>query len=198
MIRRMLYALDRWVVRHERYRPVGDGGYICHIRIARYRRVPLVLADGTVVNPGDPIVELHLDNLAAAALNQGGKGGLRFRREMLRMMPALARDLSSRPEYRDICAVGAATVFSSSSRLVAMLGFEFRPLPAYTRWWLGTWERILLANYHHEGRRRLRRVRQGALQHIWISRRALLRYLDADGPAEHTGAPRVPVRRETV
>ena len=90
MIRRMLYALDRWVVRHERYRPVGDGGYICHIRIARYRRVPLVLADGTVVNPGDPIVELHLDNLAAAALNQGGKGGLRFRREMLRMMPALA------------------------------------------------------------------------------------------------------------
>jgi len=198
MIRRMLDALDRWVARHEHYRPVGDGGYICRIRIARYRRAPLVLADGTAVNPGDPIAELHLDNLAAAALSRSGKGGLRLRREMLRMLPALARDLSSRPEYRDICAVGAATLISSSTRLVANLGFEPRPLPAYTRWWLGTWERILLASYHPEGRRRLTRGRRAELQHVWISRRALLRYLDADGPAEHTGAPRVPVRRETV
>ena len=39
-------------------------------------------------------------------------------------------------------------------------GFEQRPLPPFTRWWQGTWERILLAGYHPEGQRRLRKGRR--------------------------------------
>ena len=188
MIRRILERLDRWVISREHYRQIGDGGYILRMRVARYRRARLVFADGTVLNPGDAIAELHLDNRFAAELHQGRNAGFRFRQELLRMMPALAQDLSSRPEYREIRAVGAATIFSRSLRLFAMLGFEHRPLPAYTRWWLGTWERIVLAGYHPDGRRRFAQGRTPELRHVWITRSTVLRCWGADRHAEDAGA----------
>ena len=89
MIRRILERLDRWVISREHYRQIGDGGYILRMRVARYRRARLVFADGTVLNPGDAIGELHLDNRFAAELHQGKNAGFRFRQELLRMMPAL-------------------------------------------------------------------------------------------------------------
>jgi hypothetical protein len=196
MIRRVLDAFDRWVTSHEDYRPIGEGGYVLRTHIARYRRERLRLADGTVLEAGDQILELHLDNQFASTLHQGGQGGFRFRDELRRMMPALARDVSSRPEYRDVRAVGAATLITTP-RLVRGLGFEIRPLPPYTRWWLGTWERILLAGYHPEGLRRLTRGRRPELQHVWIGRRALLRHLGDDGAA-HGGDVCVSVRPDTA
>ena len=174
MLVRVLNWLDRWVERHEGYRPIGEGGHILRLRIGPYRQARLVLTDGTVVNPGDLVGELHLDNRLAAALHREGHGGLRFRRELRRMLPALALDVCTRPEYREVRAVGAATLFGRHM-LTSTLGFECRPLPPFTRWWLGTWELILLAAYHPDGRRRLAKGRREELQQVWISRRALER-----------------------
>lgn len=188
LLLRALNRLDRWVERHEDYRPIGEGGHILLLKIARYRRSRLVLADGTIVNPGDRVGELHLDNRRAAALHREGHSGFRFRQEMLRMMPALALDLHTRPEYGDVHAVGAATLFARSTGLAVRLGFELRPLPPFTRWWLGTWERILLAAYHPEGQRRLARVRQDKLQQIWITRRVLRRFIGPAVEDENAGA----------
>ena len=67
MKRRALDWLDRWVQRHEQIRPIGRGGYIMQMKKACYRGPGLVLADGTAVNSGDPVGELHLDNQRAAA-----------------------------------------------------------------------------------------------------------------------------------
>lgn len=184
---RVLNRLDRWVERHEGYHPIGGGGYILRLRIGPHRRPRVVLADGTVINPGDLVGELHLDNQLAAALHRQGHGGLRFRRELRRMLPALALDVCTRPEYREVRAVGAATLFGRQM-LTSTLGFECRPLPPFTRWWLGTWELILLAAYHPEGRRRLARGRGEELQQVWISRRALERVMAPDGRGEDAGA----------
>lgn len=191
-MKRVLTWLDRWVERRERYRPIGDGGYILRLKTARYRGPRLVLRDGTVVNPGDVVGELHLDNERAAALHRAGNSGFRFRQELLRLLPALALDLGTRPEYRHISAVGGATLFWRSPALIARMGFERRPLPPFTRWWLGTWERILLAAYHPEGQRRLGKGRRTELQYVWLTRRGLLRFAERAAPAESAGNPAPP------
>ncbi|HLW46189.1 MAG TPA: hypothetical protein VKW09_00260 [bacterium] len=179
---RLLDRLERWVIRHEDYRPIGDGAYLLRMKVARYRRARFILRDGTVLNPGDPVGELHMDNRFAAALHEDGSGAGRFRREIFRVFAALARDLAVRPEYRDIRVVGGASLFWRDGGLAARLGFEQQPLPAFTRWWLGTWERILLTAYHPEGRRRLERGRPVELRQMWMTRGTLQRFLDRDGP----------------
>jgi hypothetical protein len=184
LVQRLLDRLERWVVKHEDYRPIGDGGYIFRFKVSRYRRPRFVLDDGTVLNPGDPIGELHMDNRYAAALHDDGGGAFRFRRELFRVFPALARDLAARPEYRDIQVVGGASLFWRAGGLATRLGFQHQPLPPFTRWWLGTWERILLAAYHPEGLRRLERGRPAELQQVWVTRHALERFLDASAWAE--------------
>jgi hypothetical protein len=176
MRKRLLDWLDQWVERHEKIRPIGEGGFILRLRVTHYRGPRLVLMDGTVVDSGDLIGELHLDNHRAAALHAEGSGGFRFRHELFRLLPALARDLQARPEYRTINAICGASLFWRSASLAAKAGFEHRPLPPFTRWWLGTWERILLASYHPEGRRRLSKGRRTELRQVWITRRALARF----------------------
>jgi hypothetical protein len=179
LAQRLLDRLERWVARREQYRPIGNGGYIFRLKIARYRRSRLILRDGTVVTPGDPVGELHIDNRFAAALHDDGPGAFGFRRETARALAALAHDLATRPEYRHIQAVGGASLLWHAGVLGARLGFETQPLPPFTRWWLGTWERILAAAYHPEGLRRLGRGRRAELQQMWITRRALERFLNS-------------------
>jgi hypothetical protein len=188
MKRRLLDRLDRWVERREQIRPIGDGTYILRMKAARYRGPRLVLADGTVVNPGDLVGELHLDNQRAAALHGEGGGGFRFREEILRLLPALAQEICTRPEYRQINALWGASLFWRSSSLAAKAGFEHRPLPPFTRWWLGTWERILLAAYHPDGRRRLQKGRRTELRQVWITRRTLLHIAERAGRRRGGGA----------
>jgi hypothetical protein len=189
LVRRLLDRLDRWVARREDYRPVGEGGYIFRLKVARYRRARFVLRDGTVLNRGDPVGELHMDNTVAAALHDGpSAGAFRFRQELLRVLPALAHDLATRPEYRDIQVVGGASILWRDIGLGPRLGFDHQPLPPFTRWWLGTWERILLAAYHPEGLRRLERGRPAVLEQVWLTRRVLVERFGRAGPATAGGS----------
>jgi len=163
--------LDRWFERRYQIRPIGDGGYVMRLGLIRYRGPRLEFQDGTVVAPGDVVGELHMDNARAATLHTEGRPGLRFRREVLRMLAALARDLRTRPEYQSLPAVCGASLFWAEATFT---GFEHRPLPVFTRWWLGRWERFLLARYHPEGRRRLARGQRTELRQVWMTRRTLL------------------------
>jgi hypothetical protein len=173
--------LERWFERAYRIRPIGEGGYIFRLGLVRHRGPRLVFRDGTAVNPGDLVGELHIDNRRAAGLHAGGRGGLRFRREVFRLLPVLARDLVGRPEYREINAVCGASLFWAEAERA---GFEHRPLPALTRWWLTWWERYLLARYHPAGRRRLAEGSRTELRQVWMTRRTLLeRYGGDAGPA---------------
>jgi len=197
MLQHLLDRLDRWVERHESYQPVGAGGYIVRFKTTRYRGPRLVLKDGTVVNPGDLIGELHMDNHVAAGLHRDGRSGFRFRQEVFRMLPALGLDLRTRPEYREINAVGGATLLFSrpAQGFARTMGFECRPLPPFTQWWLGTWERILLAAYHPEGQRRLAKGRRIEPQHIWFTRRTLLQFSDRTAQDRHAGEVSRPAGR---
>lgn len=163
--------LERWFERRYQIRPIGEGGYVLRFGIIRYRGPHLTLGDGTVVAPGDPVGELHMDNRRVAALHTEGRAGLRYRREVFRLLPVLAHDLRTRPEYSAINAVCGASLFWAEA---VWAGFENRPLPVFSRWWLGWWERYLLARYHPAGRRRLAEGRRTELRQLWITRRTLL------------------------
>lgn len=176
--------LDRWFERRFHIRPIGEGGHVMRLGLIRHRGPRLEFEDGTVVGPGDVVGELHLDNARTAALHEQGSPGLRFRREVLRMLHALARDLVARPEYRSVPAVCGASLFWEEATFV---GFEVRQLPSFTRSWLGWWERYLLARYHPAGRRRLAEGDRTELRQVWMTRRTLLaRY---GGKAVEEGAP---------
>jgi hypothetical protein len=187
MNRRTLDALDQWVARHEGFRPIGEGGYIFRFRTTRHWGRRLTLADGTQVEPGDRIGELHIDNQRAAALHWNGHAAIRFRHELFRAFLALAADLANRPEYRTIQAVGGASLFWEGA---AQWGFEHRPLPPFTRWWLGWWERFLLAQYHPDGPRRII-GRRMELRKVWITRRALRRLAERAAAKRAAGGPGV-------
>ncbi|HLW49050.1 MAG TPA: hypothetical protein VKW09_14970 [bacterium] len=162
--------LNRWFQRRFDIREIGDGGYILKLGLVRHRGPRYVFRDGTVVNPGDLVGELHMANDRTARLHGEGKPGLRFRREVFRLMAPLARDLRERPEYRDIRALCGASLFWAEAERA---GFEHRPLPAFTRWWLTWWERFLLAKYHPEGRGRLAEGRRTELRQAWLTRTTL-------------------------
>jgi len=168
--------LERWFERAYKIQPIGPGGYILRIGLIRYRGPRVELADGTVVTSGETVGELHLDNVRAQALHQDGHGGLKFRREVFRALPALGAELSTKPEYRPVQAFCGASLFWEGA---ARAGFEARPLPAFERWWLTWWERHLMARYHPEGRQRLHEGNRTELRRIWISRKTLLRYAEA-------------------
>ena len=180
-----LDRLEGWFERRYDIRPIGEGGYIARLGLIRYRGPTLAFTDGTVVRRGALVGELHVDNRRAAALHEGGKGGLRYRREVFRALPALARDLRTRPEYREIEMIGGPSLFWEEARLA---GFEHRPLPLFTRWWLAWWERFLLARYHPAGRRRLAEGSRTEIRQIWMTRRTLL--------ARYGGEARTGERRE--
>jgi hypothetical protein len=174
--RHFLSWLERRVERPDTIRPIGRGGYILRLRVTRHRGERLVLMDGTVVETGDLVGELHFDNQRAAALHAVSNAGFRFRRELFRLLPALVLDLQ-RPEYRAINAICGTSLLWRSASLVLKAGFEHRPLPPFSRWWLGTWQRILLAHYRPEGQRRLSKGRTEPRK-VWVTRRALARFTE--------------------
>jgi peptidoglycan-N-acetylglucosamine deacetylase len=163
--------LDRWFARRYKIRPIGEGGFIFRLGLVKHGGPRLEFRDGTVVRPGDLVGELHMDNARAAALHAQGRAGFRFRREVFRVLPALAQDLERRPEYRSLPAVCGASLLWAEAEVA---GFEHRPLPAFMRWWLTWWERHLLAKYHPQGRRRLTMGNRTDLRQIWMTRRTLL------------------------
>lgn len=179
--------LEGWFERTYQIRQIGSGGYILRLGLIRYRGPRLELADGTVVNPGDTVGEVHMDNARAQALHQEGHGGLKFRREIFRALPVLGTELSTKPEYASVQAVCGASLFWEGA---ARAGFEARPLPKFERWWLTWWERHLMARYHPEGRQRLREGNRTELRQIWITRKTLLRY--AEQAARRAGAGQAP------
>jgi hypothetical protein len=171
-------SLEGWFERKYQIRPIADGGYIARLGVIWHRGPRLVLRDGTVINPGDPVGELHIDNKRAAGLHATGKGGIRLRREVFRMLPVLARELTTRPEYRGINAVFGASLFWDGAGRV---GFENRPVPFFTRLWLGWWERFLMARYHPAGWRRLAEGPRREIREVWMTRRALLERYGGEG-----------------
>ena len=178
MLRLFLRGYDRayrWL--HGLSIPDAEVGPVLRVRVTRHRGRPLTLKDGTLIRPGDPIGDFHLDNERMVALHDGGRrsrwAGLASRRAFHASLEALAEQALAAPRYDGVRAFTATTIFHEVTDL---MGFEIRPLAS--RWGarlVAAYERSLLAHFHPLGRRRPGRFRFGEARRIWISRDELIR-----------------------
>jgi hypothetical protein len=150
---RAVGVLDVWICWErflgwwQRIRPVRPQG-VLRYSVARHRGRRVVLRDGTLVDTGDLVVELHLDNRRLVELARSRTkpwGLLRIGRGDL---AALQRLLST-GELRQVKALHGVTLFATAGR---RLGFESRPL---RRSWYQALQRFFMAGlvmlYHPAG-----------------------------------------------
>jgi len=151
---------------------VRPGGFFRY-RIVRYRGPTMILADGTRIEPGDTIVELHFDN---RRLLQLWLAGASLPWELLRLAREDLAELAcriARGELGEVRALTGVTLFARAGR---RLGFQVEPAPPtwYTR--LQRFSYVgLIAIYHPLGWRMAERYRERAWPgRAWMSRASLL------------------------
>ncbi len=170
------------------------------VEIRRGRR-RLQLADGVLVDRGEPIGVIHLSNRRVAALHgeRPGAVGLVFRRRFVASLRALAARAADGGSFAPVRAFSATTIFTGLERLgfaeasgdrVARAGF------------VAAYQRALLSTLHPAGARRLRRLTSRRARRFWISRERLLALYAPAASSREAPAPVAedwtgsPIRRE--
>lgn len=186
--RGVLRAWRLWEVIANRLWPTqtipGAPANIVRLRFRAYHGPSVVLPDGTRVNSGDLIGEIHLDNRKIA------EATVQSRWQVIPPIQADFRALAAWTAHPDFPA-GVGTFYGQTliGRAAQIVGFTIfsRPRTLYDRL-----ERIymlgLLQIYSYEGGRRLTHGTQldAMPQDTWMSRSTLL---DLYGQAERTNGP---------
>jgi hypothetical protein len=161
----------------------------CILRISRSHATrATVLRDGTRVDAGEPIVEIHLWNEHLPKMPRAGPTlawAKLFSRRMDRSLRQLAAFVQRQPNLAHVRAVYGRTLFSMHSgldtlrRLTAAYGFELHDAPARSGWTrrahdfgenLLVWGLLWTFNRDAVGRSKLLRQRH----EVWMSRRRLM------------------------
>jgi hypothetical protein len=157
-------------------------GSVLRLQLHAHTGPEVRLSDGTVVRPGDPVAEVHVDSAQVAQLHAHAdprRVGLQFARRLTDAFTALAAYLRDNPQVPAVAVFGNTLYWQGAERL----GWEVRDLPpGLHRWILNVWLRFLVWYYHPMGTRRTAgRERLARVRQIWMSRHRLL---------ELYGAPR--------
>ncbi len=169
--------IEAWFQRSLQVRTLEDDpACLLAYNLAKHVGADVRLQCGTVLRPGDAILELHFRREALAPLAQDGdprRMGLALLKLGDRDMPRLARALRDEPELQLVKAAHALTMFH---RGIARYGFEVHPIrPRHQEWWFTTWQRLLMARDHPDGSKRISEFKDRLIaRHIWVSRDALI------------------------
>ncbi|MDW7982635.1 MAG: hypothetical protein RMH81_07470 [Thermomicrobium sp.] len=155
-----------------RPRHVRPGGFFRY-RIVRYRGPVTTLRDGTRIEPGDLVVELHFDNRRLLTLWLAGAS---LPWEVVKLAREDLAELAARVERGELGPVKALVGSTLFARAGRRLGFEVHPLPPT---WYARLQRFffvgLVAVYHPLGWRMAERYRErGWPGRAWMSRAELL------------------------
>ncbi len=124
----------------------------------RYRGRPVDLGGGVVLTRGDAMGEIHFGNPALSQLSGQAVSGLRALHGILAAMGDLARWMEVNPGYQDVRAVGGVTLLDAA-RAIEKLGFRREPVHGWTKWSMWIYLVFLMAIYHRDGWKTLRRFR---------------------------------------
>ncbi|WP_054955539.1 polysaccharide deacetylase family protein [Paenibacillus dakarensis] len=133
-----------------------------HFRARPYHGKTVVMNDGSRLEKGDQVLELHFDNKKLFQLGSRSRSEMQLAIQMIRAvqkdLPTLANMVLERPEYMDIKGLYAVTMISRGPE---QFGFHVQELPAglfasSTRIYL----KILLSVIHPKGKSRLKQGSQ--------------------------------------
>lgn len=164
---------DRLLEWYWQLRPVRPDGFLRY-RLTRHGGASVTLRDGTVINRGDRLVELHFDNRRLLRrVSAPGWNALQSLRLIDADLRGLHRWLES-GELPPIRALHGVTLYAAAG---PRLGFEVRAVPHTWLWALERFYLIgLLAIYHPDGWREVERMRRGRWPgELWMSRAELAR-----------------------
>lgn len=122
----------------------------------RYRGPEVVLGDGVVMRRGDPMGEIHFGNPALAQVSGRASSALRVMHGVMVSLSDLTLWLKQSPSYQDIRAIGGVTLLDAA-RTIEKLGFHRVPVRGWTKWSMWIYLVVLMAIYHRDGWKTLRR-----------------------------------------
>lgn len=137
----------------------------------------VITNDGVVIEPGDPVGELHFNNkkiTEIAALPSERSMEWRLFEMIKTEFGTLAEAIDSGLVPNNIKAFYGVNVLSAGAK---RLGFTLIPLPpGWERWWLGFWESVLrLVYYSFKTKKKTSLKRTMDPYEIWISNNELVR-----------------------
>ncbi len=148
---------------------------VCYHDYQGKKRV--VINDGVIINPGDPVGELHFNNkkiTEIAALPSERSMEWRLFEIIKAEFKILAEAIEAGFVPGNIKAFYGVNVLSAGAK---RLGFTLIPLPpGWDRWWLGFWESVLrIVYYSFKTTKKASLKRTMDPYEIWISCNELVR-----------------------
>jgi peptidoglycan/xylan/chitin deacetylase (PgdA/CDA1 family) len=157
--------------------PASDGGPpLVRLGRATYRGPVLTLDDGRVIRPGAVLAEIHFQNPTLGSQSELRTGALAAYARMLGGLSDAARVVATDPRFQEAELVGGVTVLDAATA-IHRLGFERVPVGGFRMFWMRLYLILLMAIYHSEGVRVLRRMGRLKPVLIYMTRdRFLARY----------------------
>lgn len=145
-----------------RLETVSPNDPMLHFRARPYQGKTVVMDDGSRLEKGDQVLELHFDNKKLFHIGSRSRSEMQLAIQMIRAvqkdLPTLANMVIERPEYKDVKGLYGVTMISRGPE---QFGFHVQDLPSglfasSTRIYL----KILLSVIHPKGQSRLKQGSQ--------------------------------------
>lgn len=150
---------------------------ICKVMIKKHKGESIVCADSTIIDKGDLIGELHLNNKMILTMikSQGSdRTALMTARLVRKSMKQISEAFTSQPEFSEVRALVGITLLHRG--LTHGLGFEQQPMKSGLFQRVTTaYLRLLLSVLHPEGKKRIGRKTEQLIPMMLIHSRSSLR-----------------------
>ncbi|WP_213519298.1 YkoP family protein [Paenibacillus montaniterrae] len=150
---------------------------ICKVMIKKHQGKSIVCADSTIIDKGDLIGELHLNNKMILTMikSQGSdRTALMTARLVRKSMKQISEAFTSQPEFSEVRALVGITLLHRG--LTHGLGFEQQPMKSGLFQRVTTaYLRLLLSVLHPEGKKRIGRKTEQLIPMMLIHSRGSLR-----------------------
>jgi len=163
--------------------PASDGGPpVLRVGVAQFPGPALPDGAGGVIAPGAPLAELHFHNVTLGDDSARPTRAVHAWHRVYRAMGDAARLLRRDPRFRHCRVVGGITLLDAAAP-IARLGFRRLPARGFRMWFMRLYLVFLMAIFHRQGFRVLRRLPRLKPVGVWMPLPEFLERFDPpDGP----------------
>ena len=155
----------------------------------RYRGKEMLLGR-TALHPGQWFGEIHFDNGVLSQFSDDSRHSLKAFHAVRRSLIDLASFVTESEKYQDVAGFGGVTVLDAG-QAIERLGFHRRPVVGWQRLSMSVYLAVLMAMYHRQGWRSIRRQRRLRPILLVMDRATLLERYGPDTARRASTQPRL-------